>query len=41
MNGVTQPVGPGAVMTASLLAGLAGRALLAALERFGRRPRRT
>jgi hypothetical protein len=41
MNGVTQPVGPGTVMTTSLLAGLAGWALLAALERFGRRPHRT
>jgi lysylphosphatidylglycerol synthetase-like protein (DUF2156 family) len=41
MNGMTQSVEPGAVMTASLLAGLAGWALLAALERFGRRPRRT
>ncbi|MDJ0347414.1 DUF6069 family protein [Streptomyces sp. H10-C2] len=40
MNGATQPVGPGAVVTASLLAGLAGWALLATLERFGHRPRR-
>jgi hypothetical protein len=40
-NGGTQPVGPGAVVVASLLAGLAGWALLAVAERVGRRPRRT
>ncbi len=41
VNGATQPVGPGAVMTMSLLAGLAGWALLAAMERLGRRPGRS
>jgi len=41
MNGTSQPVGPGAVVAMSLLAGLAGWALLAVLERFGRRSRRT
>lgn len=41
MNGTTQPVGPGTVVTTALLAGLGGWALLAALERIGRRPRRT
>ncbi|MCF6467723.1 hypothetical protein FAF44_04765 [Nonomuraea sp. MG754425] len=37
----TQPVGPGSVLVASLLAGLAGWALLAVLERFVSRPGRT
>jgi hypothetical protein len=41
LNGVTQLVGPGTVVAASLLAGLAGWALLAALERFAGQPRRT
>jgi hypothetical protein len=41
VNGTSQPVGAGAVVATSLLAGLAGWALLAVLERFGRRPRRT
>jgi lysylphosphatidylglycerol synthetase-like protein (DUF2156 family) len=41
VNGAPQPIGPGAVIAVSLLAGLAGWALLAALERFARRPRRT
>ncbi|MEU7457927.1 DUF6069 family protein [Streptosporangium roseum] len=36
-----QPVGPGAVVVASLLAGLAGWALLASLERITKRPGRT
>jgi hypothetical protein len=35
-----QPVGPGAVAAASLLAGLAGWALLALLERIMKRPGR-
>lgn len=41
MNGATQEVGPLAVLAASLFAGLAGVALLGALERMGRRPRLT
>jgi Family of unknown function (DUF6069) len=40
-NGATQQIGPGTVAGAALLAGLAGWLLLAALERFGRRPART
>ncbi|SDL41830.1 DUF6069 family protein [Nonomuraea jiangxiensis] len=36
----TQPVGPESVLMASLVAGLAGWALLALLERFASRPRR-
>ncbi|WP_319460719.1 DUF6069 family protein [Micromonospora sp. RTP1Z1] len=38
-GGTEQPVGPGAVAVAALLAGLAGWALLALLERFTRRAR--
>jgi lysylphosphatidylglycerol synthetase-like protein (DUF2156 family) len=41
LNGVPQELGPGTVVITSLLGGLAGWALLAVLERFGRRPRRT
>jgi hypothetical protein len=41
MGGESRPVGPGAVATSALLAGLAGWALLAALERFAGRARRT
>jgi hypothetical protein len=41
LNGAVQHVGPGAVVGTALLAGLAGWLLLAALERFGRRPART
>ncbi|MGI8329863.1 DUF6069 family protein [Actinomadura scrupuli] len=40
-GGGTQPVGPGAIATSALLAGLAGWALLAALERLTSRARRT
>lgn len=39
-GGVTQTVGPVTIALASLLAGLAGWALLAALERFSARPGR-
>ncbi|MFI7610822.1 DUF6069 family protein [Nonomuraea terrae] len=39
-GGGTQPVGPVSVVMASLLAGLAGWALLAVLERFASRPGR-
>jgi hypothetical protein len=39
-NGQTQPVGPGAVVVSALFCGLVGWALLAVLERFGRRPHR-
>lgn len=41
LDGGVQPVGPGAVVVASLLAGLAGWALLASLERILKRPGRT
>lgn len=41
LNGAVQQVGAGTVAGTALLAGLAGWLLLAALERFGRRPRRT
>ncbi|MDP9866745.1 MULTISPECIES: DUF6069 family protein [Streptosporangium] len=41
LDGAVQPVGPAAVATASLLAGLAGWALLALLERILKRPGRT
>ncbi|MCG5213420.1 DUF6069 family protein [Streptosporangium soli] len=40
-GGAVQVVGPGAVAAASLVAGLAGWALLAVLERFLKRPGRT
>ncbi len=41
LDGAVRPVGPGAVAAASLLAGLAGWALLALLERVLKRPGRT
>jgi hypothetical protein len=41
LNGNIQHVGAGSVAGTALLAGLAGWLLLAGLERFGRRPRRT
>ena len=41
LNGAVQHVGAGSVAGTALLAGLAGWPLLAGLERFGRRPRRT
>lgn len=40
MEGEVRPVGAGSVIAASLLAGLAGWALLAVLERLTRRPGR-
>ncbi|MEU8272436.1 DUF6069 family protein [Sphaerisporangium sp. NPDC049002] len=40
VGGAVQPVGPGAVAVASLVAGLAAWALLASLERIVRRPGR-
>jgi Family of unknown function (DUF6069) len=41
LNGAVQQVGAGTVAGTALLAGLAGWLLLAGLERFGRRPRRS
>ncbi|NRQ36531.1 hypothetical protein HII36_32560 [Nonomuraea sp. NN258] len=40
MGAGTQQIGPGSVLVASLVAGLAGWALLAVLERFASRPAR-